>query len=86
MVNGFRRRHPSLEEVAACRCPDGSDWVRNILAAGQARLTIAGKQLDLTAPRSTDGDEAWQVLGDRVKRPPGVLRITEYLRMDLSDR
>ena len=63
-----------------------SDWVRNSLAAGQARLTIDGEEIELAAPRLISGDEAWQAIGDTVKRPPGMLRITEYLRMDLADR
>lgn len=61
-----------------------SDWVRNVLAAGRARLTIDGKDVDLTRPRLVDEDEAWQALPDSLKRPPRLLRITEYLRMDLA--
>jgi len=60
-----------------------SDWVRNILAAGRARLTVDGQDIELTAPRVISGTEAWQAIGDDVKRPPGFLHIDEYLRMDL---
>jgi deazaflavin-dependent oxidoreductase (nitroreductase family) len=63
-----------------------SDWVRNALAAGHARLRIDGRDLELTAPRLISSDEAWAAIGEGVKRPPGVLNITEYLRMDLVDR
>jgi deazaflavin-dependent oxidoreductase (nitroreductase family) len=63
-----------------------SDWVRNVLAAGHARLTIDGRDLELTAPRLIAADQAWPAIGDDVKRPPGVLNITEYLRMDLAER
>lgn len=62
-----------------------SDWVRNVLAAGQGRLTIDGEDVNLTRPRLVDEDEAWQVLPETVKRPPRFLRISEYLRMDLAD-
>lgn len=62
-----------------------SDWVRNVLAAGEARLTIDQQDLKLTAPRLISGEEAWHAIGDDVKRPPGVLRISEYLRMDLVE-
>ncbi len=61
-----------------------SDWVRNSMAAGHARLTVGGEEFDLTAPRLIGGDEAWEAIGDAVKRPPGMLRITEYLRMDTA--
>jgi deazaflavin-dependent oxidoreductase (nitroreductase family) len=63
-----------------------SDWVRNALAAGSARLRIDGQDLELTAPRLISEAEAWAAIGDGVKRPPGVLNITEYLRMDLAER
>ncbi len=59
-----------------------SDWVRNSMAAGHARLTVDGKDVDLAAPRLITGDEAWRAIGEGVKRPPGFLRIDEYLRMD----
>lgn len=63
-----------------------ADRVRNVLAAGHARLTIEGEDVDLTSPRLIDEDEAWTALPDTVKRPPRFLRITEYLLMDLADR
>jgi deazaflavin-dependent oxidoreductase (nitroreductase family) len=62
-----------------------SDWVRNVLEAGQARLMIGGEEVSLNRPRLIDEDEAWHALPDTVNRPPRFLRITEYLRMDLAD-
>jgi deazaflavin-dependent oxidoreductase (nitroreductase family) len=59
-----------------------SDWVRNVLAAGHARLTLGEQDVELTAPRLISGQEAWRAIGEGVKRPPGFLRINEYLRMD----
>ncbi|MEX0705548.1 MAG: nitroreductase/quinone reductase family protein [Nitriliruptoraceae bacterium] len=61
-----------------------SDWVRNCMEAGHARLTIDGRDIELTAPRLITEDEAWQALGADVKRRPALLRISEYLRMDLQ--
>ncbi len=63
----------------------GSDWVRNVLASGHARLTIAGDDIELTAPRLISEEEAWRALGDDAKRPPRFLHITEHLRMDLVE-
>jgi deazaflavin-dependent oxidoreductase (nitroreductase family) len=63
----------------------GSDWVQNVLAAGRARLRTEGKDLDLTAPRLVGQDEAFRALPDEVARPPRLLRITEFLRMDLAN-
>jgi len=62
-----------------------SDWVRNIMAAGHARLTLREQDIDLTAPRLIPGQEAWLSIGEGVKRPPEFLRIDEYLRMDLAN-
>jgi deazaflavin-dependent oxidoreductase (nitroreductase family) len=61
----------------------GSDWVRNVLAAGHARLSIEGEEVALTAPRLVGEAEAFSALADEVRRPPRLLRITEFLRMDL---
>ncbi|NKE59686.1 nitroreductase family deazaflavin-dependent oxidoreductase [Lentzea sp. PSKA42] len=62
----------------------GSDWARNVLAAGRAQLRIGGEDLELTAPRLVGQEEAFSALADDVKRPPKALRITEFLRMDLA--
>lgn len=72
---------------ATCSCwytARSPDWVRNALAAGHARLTIDGRELELTAPRLIAEDEAWPAIGDDVKRPPALLRISEFLRMDVA--
>lgn len=61
-----------------------SDWVRNVLAAGHARLRVDGAEVDLTAPRLIGPDEVFDALADDVARPPKVLKITEFLRMDLA--
>lgn len=63
----------------------GCDWARNVLAAGRARLHVDGRELELTAPRVVGEQEAFAMLPDDVPRPPKLLRITEFLRMDLVD-
>ncbi|WP_026874441.1 nitroreductase family deazaflavin-dependent oxidoreductase [Jiangella gansuensis] len=60
-----------------------SDWVRNVLAADRARLRVGGRDVELAAPRIVGRDEAFRALSDEVARPPRLLRITEFLRMDL---
>lgn len=57
----------------------GSDWVQNVLAAGSARLRVDGREVELTAPRLVDEDEAFQALPEGAARPPRILRITEFL-------
>ncbi|MEV8639031.1 nitroreductase family deazaflavin-dependent oxidoreductase [Streptosporangium sp. NPDC051023] len=60
-----------------------SDWVQNVLAADGARLRVDGREVQLAAPRLVGEDEAFQALSDEVTRPPRLLRITDFLRMDL---
>ncbi|MFD6067774.1 nitroreductase/quinone reductase family protein [Amycolatopsis lurida] len=57
-----------------------ADWVRNIMTAGKARLRIDGREVDLSGPRLVGADE----FPDGVTRPPKLLRITEFLRMDVK--
>lgn len=63
----------------------GSDWVQNVLAAGRAELAVHGQEVALSNPRVVGPDEAFAVLPDEVPRPPRLLRITEFLRMDLAE-
>ncbi len=61
----------------------GSDWVKNVLAAGTASLTINGDEFDLASPRLVAKDVAWQRLPATTKAPPRFLRVTEFLQMDV---
>jgi deazaflavin-dependent oxidoreductase (nitroreductase family) len=61
-----------------------SDWARNILASGSARLRVDGREVELAAPRLVGRDEAFKALPAEAARPPRLLRITEFLRMDLA--
>ncbi len=62
----------------------GSDWVKNVLAAGTARLTVDGEEFELASPRVVTKDVAWQQLPATTKAPPDYLRVTEFLQMDIS--
>lgn len=59
-----------------------SDWVRNVLAAGTARLKTSGEDFDLVSPRVISKDAAWEQLPETVQAPPAFLKVTEYLQMD----
>lgn len=58
-----------------------SDWVRNILASGEAILLWEGEEIRLDAPRVVSQDEAFRSLSGDVKPMPEWLNITEYLHM-----
>ncbi|SEE74897.1 nitroreductase family deazaflavin-dependent oxidoreductase [Ruania alba] len=61
----------------------GADWVRNVRASGTARLLVDGTELELDAPRLVPEEEALEAIPVS-ERPPGFMRITEFLRMDLA--
>jgi hypothetical protein len=60
----------------------GSDWVKNVLAAGTARLKINDEMLELTSPSVTK-DVAWRQLPAATKAPANYLNVTEYVQMDV---
>ena len=62
----------------------GSDWVKNIIAAGTASLRVEGEEIPLKSPRVITEEVAWELLPPTTKRPPKFLRISEYLQMDVS--
>ena len=64
----------------------GSDWVKNVLAAGTAGLRIDGDEIDLVSPRLVTRDVAWQRLPATTREPPSFLRVTEFLQMDTAPR
>lgn len=61
-----------------------SDWVKNVLAAGTARLTIDGDEIALDSPRLVEEDVAWQQMPANLKPPPKFLHVTEFLKMAVS--
>ncbi len=61
----------------------GSDWVKNILAGGAARLDAAGKTYQLANPRILTKEEAVPLLAPGTKTPPGAMNVTEFLLMDV---
>jgi deazaflavin-dependent oxidoreductase (nitroreductase family) len=60
-----------------------TDWLRNVLVARSARLSIGGKEVELDAPRMVKKDDVWQLLASSTKTPPGIKGQSELLRMDV---
>jgi deazaflavin-dependent oxidoreductase (nitroreductase family) len=60
----------------------GSDvqWVRNVVAAGEATLRVRGRQVRLTNPRLFV-DPARSQMPQPVRAFLGLMRVTEFLRM-----
>lgn len=67
--------------VLVARYGQGSDWVRNILAAGIATLRIGGEEHTLDSPRLVPQQEALQALASE-EPPRGFTRAEDFLLMD----
>ncbi len=61
-----------------------TDWLRNVLAAGSARLTVDGTETELANPRMVGWEELRELLPVGTKPPPGWARVREFLRMDVA--
>jgi deazaflavin-dependent oxidoreductase (nitroreductase family) len=77
----------------AHRLPDGylfiplygprTDWVKNVLAAQAAQLSIDGHEIELQSPRLVKKKDIWPTVPTTNKTPPGISSESELLRMDL---
>ncbi len=62
-----------------------SDWVQNVLAAGEATLEVDGGTVDLVGPELITADAAFERFPPGAKRPPRLLKIDEFLVMRRVD-
>jgi deazaflavin-dependent oxidoreductase (nitroreductase family) len=60
------------------------DWVRNILAAGQATLRIDGDEIPLANPRLVETDQAARAFATNPNSTAKLRKKVEYLRMDVA--
>jgi len=77
----------------AHRLPDGylfiplygprTDWVKNVLAAQAAQLSIDGHEIELQSPRLVKKKDIWPMVPTTNKSYPGISSESELLRMDL---
>ena len=82
--------------VGAERIPDGFiiplgygtgvDWLRNVLAAGRATLTVDGETHGVDEPELIDAATALPMLSPKVQRTYRRVGIAQYLRMKLARR
>lgn len=60
-----------------------TDWLKNVLAAGSARLAIGGEEIELEAPRLVRKRDVWPLLLPATKAPSGIKDEANLLRMDV---
>jgi deazaflavin-dependent oxidoreductase (nitroreductase family) len=58
-----------------------TDWVKNVLVAGEARLSIDGEEIELESPRMVRKEDVWPQLPTTTKTPPGISGESELLCM-----
>jgi deazaflavin-dependent oxidoreductase (nitroreductase family) len=63
-----------------------TDWVKNVLVAGAALLSIGGEEIELESPRMVRKRDIWQLLPTTTKILPGISDDSELLRMDVRRR
>lgn len=63
--------------------PD-SDWVRNVFAAGGAKLRDKDEEFELTAPRLVGEDDFWPRMPEDWNPPPGFMNVHDFLEMDIA--
>jgi deazaflavin-dependent oxidoreductase (nitroreductase family) len=57
------------------------DWLRNVMAAGRATLSIDGETYDVTEPEVIDAADALPSLSPKQQRTFERLGITHYLKL-----
>jgi deazaflavin-dependent oxidoreductase (nitroreductase family) len=65
--------------VIALTYGPGTDWVRNLFAAGEAMIEYRGRVIAVTDPRLTDGSEARRWLPWVVRVALRVMRVDDFL-------
>jgi len=60
-----------------------TDWVKNVLAARAARLSIDGHEIELQSPRLVKKKDIWPMVPTTKESYPGITGESELLRMDL---
>ncbi|MFV1999477.1 MAG: nitroreductase/quinone reductase family protein [Acidimicrobiia bacterium] len=61
-----------------------SDWVSNVLASGDARLSVDGNEFSLVSPRMVPKEAALALMSVDTKTPADFLNVTDYLQMDIQ--
>lgn len=63
----------------------GTDWLRNVLAAGRATITTGGRTFDVVDPHVIDAVEAAPKLTPRRRRTFERFGIENFVTFDMAD-
>jgi deazaflavin-dependent oxidoreductase (nitroreductase family) len=59
-----------------------SDWVRNVLAAGECEMVQRGNRIQLTAPRLLQGDEGRSSIPAPIRAVLDLIAVDRFLRLE----
>jgi hypothetical protein len=62
----------------------GVDWLRNVLSAGTATITVGGQTYDVTEPEVIDAESAASKLTPRRRRAFARVGIDNFLKVRLT--
>lgn len=62
----------------------GSDWVKNVFAAGGARIRDKGQEYELTEPRLVSEEQFWPRMPADWKPPADFMNVHDFLEMDIA--
>src|SRR5205085_11508374 len=68
--------------VAALTYGASSEWVRNVLAAGECEAIVRGKHLRLGDPRRLRGDEGMALMPAVLRPALRLFAVKDFLRFD----
>jgi deazaflavin-dependent oxidoreductase (nitroreductase family) len=60
---------------------EGADWLKNVLAAGQATIETRGETWAVAEPEVIDRETAWPILSRRARLLFGLAGIERYLKL-----
>ena len=63
----------------------GVDWLRNVLAAGRAAVTVSGQTYDVAEPEIIDATTAGPQLSPRRRRAFQRFGIDNFLKVELAN-
>ena len=61
-----------------------SDWVRNVFAAGGAKLRDKDEEFDVVAPRLVPEEEFWPRMPETWKPPAGFMNVHDFLELSIA--
>ena len=68
--------------VIALTCGPATEWVRNVLAAGECRIKTPLGDVPIGNARLLHGDEGWRLMPAPLRQVLGLLRVRDYLALD----